>query len=109
MGLQLWPKMNCNTLRKLYFHFFSNRMGYDRGDSFPFDFLNQIEFHLVHNRKEYYHHDHIPFNLKGNGVRVFSVQASVFEHRKEDNTCSLLFFFSAFLGTGGQFTSDLTK
>ena len=26
------------TLRKLYFHFLLNRMGYDRGDSFPFDF-----------------------------------------------------------------------
>ena len=26
------------TLKKLYFHFLSNWMGYDRGDSFPFDF-----------------------------------------------------------------------
>ena len=26
------------TLRKLYFHFLSNRMGYDRGDSCPLDF-----------------------------------------------------------------------
>ena len=26
------------TLRKLCFHFLSNLMGYDRGDSFPFDF-----------------------------------------------------------------------
>ena len=40
------------TLRKLYFDFLSNRMGYDRGDSFPFDFLNQMEFHSVQNRKE---------------------------------------------------------
>ena len=26
------------TLRKLDFHFLSNRLGYDRGDSFLFDF-----------------------------------------------------------------------
>ena len=40
------------TLRKLYFHFLSNWMGYIRDDSFPFHFLNQMEFHLVQNRKE---------------------------------------------------------
>ena len=35
------------TLRKLVFHFISNRMGYDRGDSFPFDIeLNGIPFSL---------------------------------------------------------------
>ena len=27
-----------STLRELYFHFLSHLMGYDRGDSFPFDF-----------------------------------------------------------------------
>ena len=27
-----------NTMRKLVFHFLSHWMGYDRGDSFPFDF-----------------------------------------------------------------------
>ena len=27
-----------HTLRKIYFHFLSHGMGYDRGDSFPFDF-----------------------------------------------------------------------
>ena len=33
------------TLRKLVFHFLSNWMGYDRGDSFPFDFEpNGISF-----------------------------------------------------------------
>jgi len=57
-------------------------MGYDRGDSFPFDFEpNGIPFgskskgkdfepnkwiHLVQNRKETCHHDHIPSNFKGN-------------------------------------------
>ena len=51
-------------------------MGYDRGDSFTLDFLNQIEFHLVQNRKENCHHDQIPFNLKGNGNIVFSVQTA---------------------------------
>ena len=59
-----------STLRKLPFHFLSNLMGYDRGDSFPFD---RIEINLVQNRKENCHHDHIPFNLKGNGNKVFSV------------------------------------
>ena len=46
-------------------------MEYDRGDRFPFDFLNQIEIHLVQIQKENGHHDHIPFNVKGNGIRVF--------------------------------------
>ena len=46
---------NSPALRKLYFHFLSNWMGYDHGDSFPFAFLNQIEFHLVQNRKEICH------------------------------------------------------
>ena len=48
-------------------------MGYDRGDSVSFDFLNQMEFHLVQNRKQNCHHDHIPFNVKGNRNIVFSV------------------------------------
>ena len=64
------------TLRKLVFHFLPNLMGYDRGDSFPFDFLNQMDFNLVQNRKENCHHDHIPFNVKGNGNIVFSVYAN---------------------------------
>ena len=46
-------------------------MGYDRGDSFPFD-LNQVDFHLVQNQIENCHNDHIPFDLKGNGNIVFS-------------------------------------
>ena len=51
-------------------------MGYDRGDSFPFDFgPNGIPFGSV-NRKENCHHDHIPFNVKGNGNIVFSVYLS---------------------------------
>ena len=37
----------CCTLRKLVFHFLSNWMGYNRGESFPSDFLNQIDFNLV--------------------------------------------------------------
>ena len=47
-------------------------MGYDRGDSFPFDF-NQMEIYSVKNRKENCHQDRIPLNLKGNGILVFSV------------------------------------
>ena len=50
-------------------------MGYDRGDSFPFDFLNQMEFHLVQNRMENCHQDHIPFTVKGIEDIVFSVMA----------------------------------
>ena len=46
-------------------------MGYDRGDSFPFDFLNQINFYLVQNRKENCHNDHIPFNVKEIGNTSF--------------------------------------
>ena len=49
-------------------------MGYDRGDCFPFDFLNQMDFHLAQNRKENCHHNHIPFIVKENGNIVFSVQ-----------------------------------
>ena len=50
-------------------------MGYDHGDSFPFDFEpNRIPFGS--NRKEICHHDHIPFNVKEIGSKVFSVQLS---------------------------------
>ena len=67
-------KRRSYTLRKLSFYFLSNWMGYDRGDSFPFDFQpNGIPFGSE-NRKENCHHDHIPFNLKGNGTIVFSVR-----------------------------------
>ena len=48
-------------------------MRYDRGDSFPYDFLNQIELNLVQNQKENCHHDHIPFSVKANGNIVFPV------------------------------------
>ena len=61
------------TLRKLYFHFLSNRMGCGCGTVF-LSILNQIEFHLVQNLKENCHHDHIPFDLKGKGNMVFSVK-----------------------------------
>ena len=48
-------------------------MGYDRGDSFPFDFEpNGIPFGSQ-NRKENCHQDDIPFNVKENGNIVFSV------------------------------------
>ena len=48
-------------------------MGYDRGDSFPFEFEpNEFPFGSE-NRKENCHHDRIPFNLKGNRNIVFSV------------------------------------
>ena len=48
-------------------------MGYNRGDSFPFDFEpNGISFGSEI-RKENCHQDHIPCNVKGNGNIVFSV------------------------------------
>ena len=39
-GFKKGPRIgqSLGTLRKLYFHSFSHWMGYDRGDSFPFDF-----------------------------------------------------------------------
>ena len=47
-------------------------MGFDRDDSFPFDFEpNGIPFGSE-NWKENCHHDHIPLNLKRNGNIVFS-------------------------------------
>ena len=60
-------------LRKLYFYFLSNWMGYDRSDSFSL----QEEFYLVQHRKENCYHDYIPFNLKGNRSIVFSVYVTV--------------------------------
>ena len=49
-------------------------MGYDRSDSFPFDFEpNGIPFGSE-NRKENSHHEHIPLNLEGNEILVFSVK-----------------------------------
>ena len=54
-------------------------MGYDRDDSSPFDFLNQIEFHLVLNRKENCHHDLIPFNVEWN-TSFLSVRIDTYIH-----------------------------
>ena len=51
--------------------------GFHRGDSFSYDFLNQMKFHLVQNQKENCRHDHIPFNGKVNGNIVFSVCMSI--------------------------------
>ena len=47
-------------------------MGYDRGDSFTFNFKPKGK-PFGSNQKENCHHDLIPFNVKGNGIRVFSV------------------------------------
>ena len=53
-------------------NFLSHWLGYDRGDSFPFDLKpNGILFGL--NRNENCHHHHIPFNVKIIGNIVFSV------------------------------------
>ena len=53
-------------LRKLVFHFFSNWMGYDCRESFPFNFKPNGNPFGSENRKENCLHDHIPLNLKGN-------------------------------------------
>ena len=51
-------------------------MGYDHGDSFPFDFEpNEIPFGSKSKGKCY--HDHIPLNVEGNGNIVFSVRESL--------------------------------
>ena len=74
LGLQKIPSaVREAALRKLCFSFLPQRMGYDCGDSFPFDFLSQMDFHLVQNRKENCHYGHTPFNVKGKGNKVFSV------------------------------------
>ena len=62
-----------HTLRKLYSHFLSNLMGYDHGDSFPFDFEpNGIPFGSENRNEKLSNHDHIPFKVKGNGNIVLS-------------------------------------
>ena len=48
-------------------------MGYDRGDSFPFDSEPNGSPIGSENGNENCHHDHIPFNVKGIGNIVFSV------------------------------------
>ena len=56
-------------------------MGYDRGDSFLFDFEpNGIPFGSE-KRKENCHYDHIPFNVEGNRNIVFSVYAALWDLR----------------------------
>ena len=50
-------------LIKLYFHFLSNWMGYDRGDSFPFSILNWLEFRLAYNQNKNCDHIHIPLDF----------------------------------------------
>ena len=53
-------------------------MGYDRGDSFPFDFeSNGIPFGLKSKGKlSPWSIDHIPFNFKVKGNIIFSVYAT---------------------------------
>ena len=70
---------------------FLSHMGYDRDDSFPFEFeLNGIPFGSK-NRKEKCHH--IAFNVKGNGNIVFSVYCIInrIERRKIDRCQSGIF------------------
>ena len=62
-----------SILNQMDFLLVQNRMGYDRGASFPFNFEpNGLPF-SSENRKENCHHGHIPFNVKGNRNIVFSV------------------------------------
>ena len=62
--MSVWlKKIPAYTLRNLYFHFLSQWMGYDRGDSF----WTKWKFHLEIPNS-------IPFTVKGNRNIVFSVQ-----------------------------------
>ena len=71
--IQISRELESSTLRKLYFQLLSNWMGYNRGDSFPFDFdPNGFPFGSKSNRNSI--QIHIPFNLKGNRNIVFSVK-----------------------------------
>ena len=66
-------------------------MGYDRGDSFPFDFEPHGHPFGSENQKENCHHDHIPINIKGNGSIVFSVYvetAATRSYTKRDEVLS---------------------
>ena len=64
----------CSGMIQHWENYISNSfqwMGYDRGDSFPFDFEpNGIPFGSK--SKVNCHHDHIPFTVKWNGNIVFS-------------------------------------
>ena len=56
-------------------------MGYDRGDSSPFNFEpNEIPFGS--NRKENCAHDHIPFNVKGNGNIVYQCKKTARQEKR---------------------------
>ena len=52
-------------------------MGYDRGDSSPFDFILNGTPSGSENRKENFSHDHIPFNMKGNRNSFPSVDCCI--------------------------------
>ena len=51
-------------------------MGYDFGDSFPFDFEPNGNPFRSENWKENCHQNHIPCNMKGKGNTVFSACTS---------------------------------
>ena len=63
--LKQWEKIDFffqpkswGALGIIDFHFLPNWVECDRGENFPFDFV-QMEFHLVQDRKANYYHDHI--------------------------------------------------
>ena len=82
-------------------------MGFDRGNSFPFEFLNQMEFHLAQNRKENCLHDHIPFNVKGKENIVFSVCPAVISTHK--TLCIESYYIKLNLDCNYPFPIDLTE
>ena len=65
------PRTIHRTLKKLYFQFLSHWRGYDRGDSFPFNFEPNWILFGSENWKENCQHDRIPFNVRGNANIVF--------------------------------------
>ena len=77
------------TLRKLVFHFLSNWMGYDRGDSFPFDFEpNGFSFGSKSKWKLSPRSYHIQFERKWN-TSFLSVEkkAASLIHLRSDEEC----------------------
>ena len=83
-------------------------MGYDRGDSFPFNFLNQMKFHLVQNRNGNCPHDHIPFNVKGKGNIVGSRIKSPRQNPPEKKNNTKIIFFLVFSAQNIVFSAHST-
>ena len=82
-------------------------MGYDHGDSFPFDFEpNGIPFGSE-NRKEICHRDHIPFNVKGIGGIVFSERRGLLQRHRDSIRTPAAKLYLASCGIRAQFLHSI--